>query len=136
MGEELGLVGMALLCILYIIILWRGVVIAFEARDSFGAFLAFGITLLITIQAGFNLCVVTGILPTKGLTLPLVSYGRTSLMIVLACVGILLNISQRNPDLSKAKSTAKEQQYLENTLRHTELRFRKLREEQSTRRRA
>jgi hypothetical protein len=57
-------------------------------------------------------------------------------MIVLACVGILLNISQRNPDLSKAKSTAKEQQYLENTLRHTELRFRKLREEQSTRRRA
>lgn len=135
-GEELGLVGMALLCILYLIILWRGVVIAFEARDSFGAFLAFGITLLITIQAGFNLCVVTGILPTKGLTLPLVSYGRTSLMIVLACVGILLNISQRNPDLSKAKSTAKEQQYLENTLRHTELRFRKLREEQSTRRRA
>jgi cell division protein FtsW len=127
---------MALLCILYLIILWRGVVIAFEARDSFGAFLAFGITLLITIQAGFNLCVVTGIAPTKGLTLPLVSYGRTSLMIVLACVGILLNISQRNPDLTKARSTAKEQQYLENTLRHTELRFRKLREEQSTRRRA
>jgi hypothetical protein len=57
-------------------------------------------------------------------------------MIVLACVGILLNISQRNPDLTKARSTAKEQQYLENTLRHTELRFRKLREEQSTRRRA
>lgn len=133
-GEELGLVGMALLCILYLIILWRGVVIAFEARDSFGAFLAFGITLLITIQAGFNLCVVTGIAPTKGLTLPLVSYGRTSLMIVLACVGILLNISQRNPDLTKARSTAKEQQYLENTLRHTELRFRQLRAQQSKRR--
>lgn len=135
-GEELGLVGMALLCILYLIILWRGVVIAFEARDSFGAFLAFGITLLITIQAGFNLCVVTGIAPTKGLTLPLVSYGRTSLMIVLACIGVLLNISQRNPDLSKALLTAKEQEQLENTLRHTELRFRQMREQQTKRRRA
>lgn len=135
-GEELGLIGIALLCVLYLIILWRGIVIAFEARDSFGAFLALGITLMFIIQAGFNLCVVTGIAPTKGLTLPFVSYGRTSIIIALACVGILLNISQRNPDLAKAKSTAKEQRYLENTLRHTELRFRAMRQQQTARRRA
>lgn len=98
-GEEFGLYGIATLCILYLLFFWRGMRIALNARDRFGFMLAFGITMLVTFQASFNLCVVTGILPTKGLTLPFISYGRTSLIILLFAVGILLNIGQRNPDL-------------------------------------
>jgi hypothetical protein len=73
--------------------------IALDSRDRFGFMLAFGITMLVTFQAAFNLSVVTGLLPTKGLTLPFISYGRTSLIILLFAVGVLLNIGQRNPDL-------------------------------------
>jgi cell division protein FtsW len=98
-GEEFGLKGIAALCILYLLFFWRGMRIALNSRDRFGFMLAFGITMLVTFQASFNLCVVTGLLPTKGLTLPFISYGRTSLIILLFAVGVLLNIGQRNPDL-------------------------------------
>jgi cell division protein FtsW len=130
-GEELGLVGIALLCTLFVVFLWRGYVIAFEARDSFGAFLAFGLTTLIGMQAGINLCVVTGILPTKGLTLPFVSSGRTSLIIVMFAVGVLLNISQRNPDLSAARLSDRERNVQRNTLRVKELEWRTRRRDEN-----
>jgi cell division protein FtsW len=98
-GEEFGLWGIAALCILYLLFFWRGMRIALDSRDRFGFMLAFGITMLVTFQAAFNLSVVTGLLPTKGLTLPFISYGRTSLIMLLFAVGVLLNIGQRNPDL-------------------------------------
>lgn len=98
-GEELGLLGAIVIIVLFTVLLWRGIVIAFSAPDLFGTFVAFGLTLLIGIQAGINLGVVTGILPTKGLPLPFISHGGTSLIVCLASMGILLNISRHCPDL-------------------------------------
>ena len=98
-GHELGLAGLALVMILFLVLLWRGVRIALTATDPFGAYLAFGLITLLTLQAATNLGVVTGLLPPKGLTLPFVSFGRSSIIISLFAVGILLNISQRNDDL-------------------------------------
>jgi cell division protein FtsW len=93
-GEELGLLGAIIVIVLFMVLLWRGIVIAFSAPDLFGTFVAFGLTLLIGIQAGINLGVVTGILPTKGLPLPFISHGGTSLIVCLMAMGILLNISK------------------------------------------
>ena len=98
-GHELGLAGLALVMVLFLVLLWRGVRIALNARDPVGAYLAFGLITLLTLQAATNLGVVTGLLPPKGLTLPFVSFGRSSIIISLFAVGILLNISQRNHDL-------------------------------------
>jgi len=98
-GEELGLIGSIVVLVLFMVLFWRGIMIAFSAPDLFGAFVAFGITLLIGIQAGINLGVVTGILPTKGLPLPFISHGGTSLIVCLAGIGILLNISKSCPEL-------------------------------------
>ncbi|MBW2178933.1 MAG: putative lipid II flippase FtsW [Deltaproteobacteria bacterium] len=91
-GEELGLIGVLIILSLYFLILWRGISIARNAKDMFGAFLAIGFTSAITLQACINMCVALGLLPTKGLTLPFLSYGGTSLLINMACVGILMNI--------------------------------------------
>lgn len=93
-GEELGLIGLLLILSLFIIFAWRGLQIALHAPDRFGFFLAAGITFSITFQAAINFGVTTGVLPVTGLTLPLVSYGGTSLIISLAMIGILLNISR------------------------------------------
>lgn len=103
-GEEFGLVGMGALAILYVLFVWRGMAISRGAADTFGAYLAFGITMLTGVQAAINLCVVTGVLPTKGLTLPFVSYGRSSLILLLGAVGVLLNIAQANPDFHAMKT--------------------------------
>jgi cell division protein FtsW len=97
-AEELGIFGVVMLVSLFLIILWRGVAIAFRAHDKFGMYLAFGITAMFALQAMANLFVVTGMLPTKGLTLPFVSFGGTSMIIALFAVGILLNISRNQPD--------------------------------------
>lgn len=97
-AEELGLAGIIILVSLYVIVMWRGGLIAFRAADDFGRYLAFGITALIGVQATANLCVVTGLLPNKGLTLPFVSFGGSSMMLLLFSVGILLNISKNEPD--------------------------------------
>ncbi|MFP4597995.1 MAG: putative lipid II flippase FtsW [Persicimonas sp.] len=97
-AEELGLVGVIFLVALFVILLWRGTRIAFEARDAFGRHLAFGLTALIGLQAVANLCVVTGLLPNKGLTLPFVSFGGSSMLMSLFAVGVLLNISRNEPD--------------------------------------
>ena len=93
-GEELGLVGTGAIILLFALFVVRGFQIASRARMPFGRYLGMGITLLIGIQALVNACVVTGLMPTKGLTLPFVSYGGSSLVVSLVGVGILLNISR------------------------------------------
>lgn len=91
-GEELGLIGVLIILSLYFVILWRGINIARNAKDLFGTFMAIGFTSAITLQACINMGVTLGLLPTKGLTLPFLSYGGTSLLINMACIGILMNI--------------------------------------------
>lgn len=93
-GEELGFIGILGLCAVYLVIVARGVKIAWNAPDDYGSFLAFGIATLFGVQALTNLCVAMSILPTKGLTLPFLSYGGSSLVVNAAAVGILLNISR------------------------------------------
>ena len=93
-GEELGLAGTATIIVLFGLFVWRGFHIAKRARMPFGKFLGTGITLLIGIQALINAAVVTGLLPTKGLTLPFVSYGGSSLVVSFVGVGMLLSISR------------------------------------------
>jgi cell division protein FtsW len=92
-GEELGLVGAMVVVLLFFIVTLRGVQIGLSLGDRFGAYLALGITLMISLQAVINMGVVLGLLPTKGLTLPFVSYGGTSLIVNLIGVGILLHLS-------------------------------------------
>ncbi|MFQ5768582.1 MAG: putative lipid II flippase FtsW, partial [Acidobacteriota bacterium] len=93
-GEELGLVGCLLLVLAYVMLLIRGLRTAVRAPDPFGAYLAAAITLSLVLQAFINMAVVLGLLPTKGLPLPFVSYGGSSLLISLAAVGLVLNVSQ------------------------------------------
>ena len=92
-GEELGMIGAVVILVLFGIVVWRGFRAAFRAPDLFGTYLAFGLSALIGIQTLVNMGVVTGLLPTKGLTLPFFSYGGSSLVCTLLAVGILLNIS-------------------------------------------
>jgi cell division protein FtsW len=94
-AEELGLVGALVIVLLFAIILWRGMRTALRTQDMFGRFLAVGITSMIVVQAFINISVVLGLMPTKGIPLPLVSYGGSSLLVSLACVGVLLNISKQ-----------------------------------------
>ncbi len=92
-GEEVGLIGVMAILSLFIFFLYRGIRISLKAPDLFGTYLALGITSLISFQAITNIAVVMGLLPTKGLALPFLSYGGTALICNLAAVGILLNIS-------------------------------------------
>lgn len=93
-GEELGLVGALCIVILFGTFIWRGFAAALNARDPFGTHVAVGITLLVGIQAFINMGVAIGLLPTKGLTLPFISMGGSSLVALMMSAGILLNISQ------------------------------------------
>ena len=93
-GEELGLIGATAALACFCLIAWRGTRIALRAQDSFGAFVALGLTAMIVVQAFVNMSVVLGLLPTKGIPLPLVSFGGSSLLISLLGMGVLLNISQ------------------------------------------
>ncbi|HET8637745.1 MAG TPA: FtsW/RodA/SpoVE family cell cycle protein, partial [Acidobacteriaceae bacterium] len=93
-AEEWGLIGTILVVGLFVTIGYRGMRAAFLSKDPFARFLAFGITATLLIQAFFNISVVLALVPTKGITLPLVSYGGTSLFIVLASLGVLLNITR------------------------------------------
>ena len=93
-GEELGLIGATTVLMCFCVIAWRGLRIAMRAEDSFGAFVALGVTTMIAAQAFVNMSVVLGLLPTKGIPLPLVSFGGSSLLINLLGMGVLLNISQ------------------------------------------
>jgi len=96
-GEELGFVGIALLCATYLMLVVRGVRAALRAPDDYGSYLAFGIAAMFGIQALVNLAVALAILPTKGLTLPFVSFGGSSLVVNAAAAAILLNISRQGP---------------------------------------
>jgi cell division protein FtsW len=93
-SEELGLIGAVAVAICFAVIAWRGVVIAQQAPDRFGAFLALGLTTMIVLQALVNISVVLALLPAKGLPLPFVSAGGSSLLINLLAMGVLLNVSQ------------------------------------------
>jgi cell division protein FtsW len=93
-SEELGLVGATGVLLCFAVIAWRGLRIATRAEDAFGSFVALGLTVMIAVQAFVNMSVVLAILPTKGLPLPLVSAGGSSMLVNLVGVGVLLNISQ------------------------------------------
>ena len=93
-GEELGLLGTTVVLACFCVIAWRGLRTAMRAPDRFGAFLALGLTAMIVVQAFFNISVVLGLLPTKGIPLPFVSFGGSSLLASMIGMGILLNVSQ------------------------------------------
>lgn len=93
-AEELGLIGAIIVIVLFVTLGYRGMRAAILCKDPFARFLAFGITATLLIQAFFNISVVLALVPTKGITLPLVSYGGTSLFIMLASLGVLLNITR------------------------------------------
>ena len=95
MAEELGLVGALFVVALFAIFLWRGMRASWRTGDTFGRYLAVGITSMVVLQALINISVVLGMMPTKGIPLPLVSYGGSSLFVTLACVGVLLNITKQ-----------------------------------------
>ena len=94
-AEELGLVGALFVVTLFAVFLWRGMRVSWRTEDTFGRYLAVGITSMVVLQAFINISVVLGMMPTKGIPLPLVSYGGSSLFVTLACVGVLLNITKQ-----------------------------------------
>ena len=94
LGEEFGFIGAVAVTILFMLFIWRGLHIARHTKDHFASLLATGVTTLIGLQAFINIGVVTGLLPTKGITLPFISYGGSSIVLSLVSVGILLNISR------------------------------------------
>lgn len=94
-AEELGLIGCIIIILLFLIFIWRGIVIAIRAKDVYGTILAAGITSVIAVQATINIAVVSGSFPVTGVPLPFISYGGSSLLINLIAMGILLNISRQ-----------------------------------------
>src|SRR6185295_4014721 len=108
-GEELGFLGVLAMCAAYLAIVVRGVRAAIAAEDEYGAYVAFGIAVLFGVQSLVNLAVAMAMLPTKGLTLPFVSYGGSSLIVNAAAMGILLDISRpRVPDTNRRVDTGPE----------------------------
>ena len=95
-GEEFGIIGTIGILLTFLVIFWRGVRAAWRAPDRFGFYLALGVTSMIVIQAFVNIGVCVGFLPTKGLPLPLVSYGGSSLVVSMTAIGVLLNVSQHS----------------------------------------
>ncbi len=132
-AEELGVFGMVLLAGLFCVFVWRGLRIALRATDDFGRYLAFGITALFGLQAAANLFVVTGLAPTKGLTLPFVSFGGSSMIMALFGVGVLLNISKNGPDVWE--ETREEREALREEKRWTRKRERILKKRDDLKRR-
>lgn len=111
-AEELGFAGVLLILFLFLMFAFRGFKIAMQARDYFGRYVAFGLTFIITLQAAVNLCVISGLLPTKGLTLPFISFGGSSLIMCMFATGVLLNISKCAEDtyaLKRKKSKAEKE---------------------------
>ncbi len=97
-GEELGLIASLSVLLLFVVLFVCGLLIALRTSDLFGRLLALGVTLMITLQAAFNMAVVTGAVPTKGLPLPFISYGGSSIVVSLVMVGILVNIALTGQD--------------------------------------
>ncbi|MCL1843588.1 MAG: putative lipid II flippase FtsW [Defluviitaleaceae bacterium] len=94
--EELGLVGAGLILMLFAIFIWRGILVAMKAPDTFGSMIALGVVFAIAFQTVINVAVVTNTIPNTGVTLPFISYGGTSLMVSMALAGVLLNISKHS----------------------------------------
>ena len=97
-GEELGMIGILGLLLLYCLFLWRGIHIALHCRDQFGVLLASGIVLMVLIQVVLNVAVVTNSMPATGINLPFISYGGNGMIIFMLCTGVLVNISRQNSD--------------------------------------
>lgn len=98
-GEELGYIGILCLMAAYVVLIWRGIHIALNAPDQFGVLLASGIVIMIGVQVVLNVAVVTSSMPPTGVILPFVSYGGNALLICMASVGILLNISRHEVEV-------------------------------------
>jgi cell division protein FtsW len=94
-AEELGFIGSILIVLLFVVLGARGLRASFRSQDPFARLVAFGITATILLQAFFNISVVLSLLPTKGIPLPLISSGGTSVFVTLASIGILLNITRQ-----------------------------------------
>jgi cell division protein FtsW len=94
-GEELGLIGCSALAAVFLVILWRGLRLTRAAPDDFGRYLALGVTTMIVVQALINMSVVLGMAPTKGIPLPMISYGGSSLLSTLISLGMLLSVSEQ-----------------------------------------
>jgi len=105
-GEELGMIGCFVVLAMFTFILWRGLKLATEMKNRFARHMVFGATLLVVLQAAINIGVATGTLPTKGLTLPFVSLGGSSMVVMAACVGVLLNASRTFPRMEPAGAAA------------------------------
>jgi cell division protein FtsW len=95
-GEELGLAGSVILLMLFLFILWRGLQLVRATPDDFGRYLALGVTTMIVVQALMNMSVVLGMAPTKGIPLPMISYGGSSLLSTLISMGFLLSVSEQS----------------------------------------
>jgi len=99
--EELGFIGAAVVIALFAVYGWRGLRASFNAPDGFGRLLALGVTAMVLSQSLINFAVVLGMMPTKGIPLPFVSYGGSSLVVMLLATGVLLNVAQQSvPNLS------------------------------------
>jgi cell division protein FtsW len=108
-GEELGLLGVTAVVLLYALVIWRALRASLAAPETFGTYLGLGLTAIIAFQAGVNMCVAMGLVPTKGLTLPFVSYGGTSLVVLMGAAGILLSLSaSAEPASNRALRTGSE----------------------------
>lgn len=108
-GEETGYIGCLIILILYAVFVWRGIKIALECSDAFGMNLAVGITFMVGFQALLNIGVVSGSVPNTGVSLPFISWGGNSLLIMMACAGILLNISRTNLKVKSGDPTKTEE---------------------------
>ena len=102
-GEEIGLIGTTMILVAFGVVAWRGLRVALLAPDRFGSLLAVGVTMMVALQAFLNMSVVIGLLPTKGIPLPLVSSGGSSLVVTLVAMGVLLNISQQSSATAAAE---------------------------------
>ena len=107
-GEELGLIATLFVVLAFLLIAVCGIYIALNARDNFGCLLATGITFLISLQAAINIGVVTSVLPNKGLALPFISSGGSSLLVMLTCIGILLSVARHAPVREKISKNTTE----------------------------
>jgi len=112
-AEELGFIGVVVTLLLFMLFVWRGFLIAIRARDYFGRYVAFGLTFMVGLQSAVNLLVITGLAPTKGLTLPFISFGGSSLLMSMLATGVLLNISKCADDrfaIERARKRAEKEQ--------------------------
>jgi cell division protein FtsW len=110
-GEEMGFVGTTAIIVLFIIFVWLGILVVKRCNDRFGKLLASGIILTIALQAAINIGVVTVVLPTKGIPLPFVSAGGTSMLLSAAAVGTLINIARQTAHTELRNTGAQETRY-------------------------